>query len=349
MPIDSSLAMQLRGIEMPSPMETASKVMTLRNLLNQGNMQELQMQEAKRKAALEQQGRAELSALGPNPSQESLAGLAAKYSPFKDVLTSQQKSLDRKELAKQRAMDFAQNLQLRQDALDQKREEFMTKTEDQRTRAMFEQWYKTESMKNQQTWKAMEQSFRQQGIDLRRDMMAQGNKSPAGYRWAQDGTLEAIKGGPADKGLIKPEDAAGVVATEGQKLLDIIKNDPRSAASILSGPARGIEAMHGLADETYVGPGMQAQAAKQRLLFAVDQLVKSGKSSNEFLRRLENALGMQGVTSPGNAEAAINEAIALTRSLGGGAAVPSHDRRKPETKVLNGKTYTKINGQWYEQ
>src|SRR3990167_1833715 len=209
MPIDPNIALRIKPFQMPDPMETASKVMTLRNLLNQGNVQQMQLQEAKRKAALEQQGRAEMSALGPNPSQESLAGLAARYSPFKDVLTSQQKSLDRKELAKQRAMDFAQNLQLRQDALDQKREEFMTKTEDQRTRAMFEQWYKTESMKNQQTWKAMEQSFRQQGIDLRRDTLTQAGKPPPGYRWTPAGNQEVIPGGPADKGLIKPEDAAG--------------------------------------------------------------------------------------------------------------------------------------------
>lgn len=41
--------------------------------------------------------RSELTALGPNPTQESLAQIAAKYAAPKDIMQSQQTSLDRKE------------------------------------------------------------------------------------------------------------------------------------------------------------------------------------------------------------------------------------------------------------
>ena len=47
MPLDSSLALQLKPIELPSPVESAAKVYSLRNLINQGQMQELQMEQGK--------------------------------------------------------------------------------------------------------------------------------------------------------------------------------------------------------------------------------------------------------------------------------------------------------------
>lgn len=39
-----------------------------------------------------------------------------------------------------------------------------------------------------------------QNAALRRDIAGQGNRPPAGFRWKPDGTLEAIPGGPGDKG-----------------------------------------------------------------------------------------------------------------------------------------------------
>ena len=56
----------------------------------------LQQIMAKQQAAQqEQQFRAELAALGPNPSQEALTAVAAKYSPAQSILTSQTASRDR--------------------------------------------------------------------------------------------------------------------------------------------------------------------------------------------------------------------------------------------------------------
>lgn len=51
----------------------------------------------------EQQLRAELNNLGPNPTQEALATVAAKYAPAQDVLRTQQASLDRKSAAEAQA------------------------------------------------------------------------------------------------------------------------------------------------------------------------------------------------------------------------------------------------------
>lgn len=64
------------------------------NLQQMGALQGIlqKMQAAKQEQAF----RGALQALGPNPSQESLAQLAAQFSPAKDILTSQTASADRK-------------------------------------------------------------------------------------------------------------------------------------------------------------------------------------------------------------------------------------------------------------
>ena len=45
MPLDTSIYSRIRPIEMPSQLDTAGKFLTLQNLLNQGKMQDLQMQQ----------------------------------------------------------------------------------------------------------------------------------------------------------------------------------------------------------------------------------------------------------------------------------------------------------------
>ena len=45
---------------------------------------------------------------------------------------------------------------------------------------------------------AQQAAYQRESLNLRRDTLAQGNKPPAGYRYTQEGNLEAIKGGPAD-------------------------------------------------------------------------------------------------------------------------------------------------------
>ena len=158
---------------------------------------------------------------------------------------------------------------------------------------------------------------------------------------------EAPPRNAGNAGQISPENASQIVATEGAKLKALIGTNPRSAASLLSPMARGLEAARGIVDTNYSGPALDAQAAKQRLLFAVDQLVKSGKSSNEFLRRLETALGMQGVTAPQNAIDAIDEAIKMTSSMSGGlppATPPPAPKPKSPSEMTNDELLRALSG-----
>ena len=60
-----------------------------------GLMGLIQLQKMMQEQQREQEFRSGLSALGPNPTQEGLAGLAARYSKPADILRTQQSSLDR--------------------------------------------------------------------------------------------------------------------------------------------------------------------------------------------------------------------------------------------------------------
>ena len=91
---------------MPSLSDFVPEIAAYQQAQQQGQQRQLgQLQQvgalqgilAKMQAAQKEQAlRGELSALGPKPSQEALAQLAAKYSPAADILKSQTASADRK-------------------------------------------------------------------------------------------------------------------------------------------------------------------------------------------------------------------------------------------------------------
>lgn len=103
----------------------------------QGQMQELQqvsalsqlaaqMQGREKAAAAEQQERqmrSELAALGPNPSPEMLAGVAAKYAPAQSILTSQTASLDRRSALDAARVNAEAAREQRNAELEQRREQ----------------------------------------------------------------------------------------------------------------------------------------------------------------------------------------------------------------------------------
>lgn len=154
------------------------------------------------------------------------------------------------------------------------------------------------------------------------------------------------RAGGSSGGQVTPEMAAKIVEDEGTKLLALIGTNPASAASLLSPINRGVEAAYGLADPKYKGPALTSQNSKQRLIFAVDQLVKSGRSSNEFLRRLESALGMGTVTTPENAREAIQEAINMTRGMAGmpPASPPPTPKAKSPSEMTNEELLKALSG-----
>lgn len=76
MALDPRIALGIKPLEVPSPLDSAARVMSLRNLLNQGNLQDLQMQEAKRKASDMAQYR---SGITPGMSLSDLAAHSARF------------------------------------------------------------------------------------------------------------------------------------------------------------------------------------------------------------------------------------------------------------------------------
>ena len=162
---------QIRGEGMDE-LKQVSGVMTLQGLLQK-------QQEAQRTAQRDQQYRSDVAALGPNPTQEQLAVVGSKYAGPEKLLDIHQKSLDRKATSDDRAsiandnraqmaMQFAQNLDLRQQDLDRRRDEFAQRTTDANAKQAFEQWYKTESLKNQQTQQQLNAQLRGLGFEIQR-------------------------------------------------------------------------------------------------------------------------------------------------------------------------------------
>lgn len=74
------------------PMQELQQVGALQGILAKVQAGQQQQQAMQKEAQM----RADLAALGPNPSQDALAQVAAKYAPARDILTSQTASADRK-------------------------------------------------------------------------------------------------------------------------------------------------------------------------------------------------------------------------------------------------------------
>lgn len=135
-----------------------------------GLQKALQEQEqAKQATARRESYRQELTGLGPNPTQEQLAGVAAKYvdDPSK-LMEVQQKSLDRQEAAANRAFQFAQTVDLRQQALDQQKAAFDQRTQDAQARAEFDKWYKGQSLVLRQQNDAANGELKRLGFEIQR-------------------------------------------------------------------------------------------------------------------------------------------------------------------------------------
>jgi hypothetical protein len=141
MALDPSIALQVRPVQLPNPLENAAKaaqVAGLRNALEEHERQKV--------------ARAELASLGQQPTQEQLATWAARHGTPDAVMRVQQSSLDRQAASadrkaaadaarEQSALQFAQNLDLRQQDLDRRKDEFLQRTTYAQSRQAFEQWY----------------------------------------------------------------------------------------------------------------------------------------------------------------------------------------------------------------
>ena len=109
-----------------------------------------------------------LGSLGPDATEEQTLKAIIPFASPDKILAVKEGAAARKAATQQRAMEFIQTTQLRQDDLDRKREEFMQKSTDNNAKMAFEQWYKTESMRNQANQNAILNSLKQQGIELQK-------------------------------------------------------------------------------------------------------------------------------------------------------------------------------------
>lgn len=140
-----------------------------------GQLQQAQLimglQDAAQKNARQQAYQQEVDALGANPSLDALAGVVSKYNPEKG-LDLRERARDRQEAREQRAVQFAEQVELRRQALDQQREAFLQRTQDAQARQAFEQSYKQQQLVLQQQTAAFNREMKQLGMEITR----QGNE-----------------------------------------------------------------------------------------------------------------------------------------------------------------------------
>lgn len=156
----------------------------------------MQAQEKDRQAqARREQYRAEIAALGPNATQEQLAGIAAKFTddPGK-LLDVQQRSLDRQDATAARSEAAG----ARSDA---SKEALAARVEAQKANATMLHEFRMSRLQTDAD-RAAETARHNRVLEgltaSLRATQAQGGKPPSGYRTTADGNLEAIPGGPAD-------------------------------------------------------------------------------------------------------------------------------------------------------
>lgn len=111
----------------------------------------------------------------------------------------------------------------------------------------------------------------------------------------------------------KPEQKANNAQTVYgiiNEMASLIKNNPRSTATMLKPLAKGVEGVKAIFDpETEQGPAMAIDRLRETLISQADQMVMDGKMSNQDRQRLEEATGIKTLTSPTNALNALNVII----------------------------------------
>lgn len=187
------------------------------------------------------------------------------------------------------------------------------------------------------------------------------DRVPSGYRANPDGSLAFIPGGPADPAN-KPASAAaqdkqeqkGAMADYAETLISRLETslstDPRSTTGMFSPLIRGAEAVtNAVAPGTIGSQATIASQSKEQLLSVLGQIRGggAGRLSNQDMRRVDTAIGQLSSGTPEGMAQGLKDARELIGAMRGNGA--QQDRRKPESKVLNGKTYEKINGKWYEK
>lgn len=251
----------------------------------------------------EQAFRGALAALGPEATQEQLAQVSAQFGTPKDVLQTQQSSLDRKA---QREV-AVKNAELAYDAKIQQAE-MMLDGRIQTAKMMGANAQALEGLKQngREQIEAMRASSREQIAAMRVAAGGGGSKepksvfdpnSPTSFKWDAPGRTE-LHGSPAPApaGFTRTNDANAemrskmdLALTQIDRLEQSAKNNPRSTVGYAAPLVRGFE---GIANVVKPGSvGSQANIADQEMQSLITNLTSLSKLSNKDTARIEAALG----------------------------------------------------------
>lgn len=234
------------------------------------------MEAAKKAKAFE----TEVAALGENPDQGTLAQLAAKYATPHDVITTQQRSLDRQATTEATRASREATLAQAAQTATQTHEFRMSqaKTAEERT---------AETARHHTAMEGLQREIAQLRVDAGR------TKPPAGYRMKSDGNLEAIPGGPADTKLLGAfnADTANIESSTSG-----LNRMATSANELLNHP--GLPSITGMRGAIPNIPGTQAADAQAKLEnlksqvgFSVLQAMRDASKTGGALGNVSDAEG----------------------------------------------------------
>ena len=103
MPLNTDIAMGFRMPQIEGPLDQYSKVMTLKNMIEQNKQRQMQAQQAQLKAAQQAQYQQALQAAGDDPEKQ--IAVARRYGDPKDVMNFAAAHLDRQATREQTAFD----------------------------------------------------------------------------------------------------------------------------------------------------------------------------------------------------------------------------------------------------
>ena len=110
--------------------------------------------------------------LAQAPDDAARQAIALKYASPDKALDIQSRTADRREAAEARATQFAETLNLRQQALEDRKAAADQRITDSREKAQFDQWYKQQQLTLQKSQQAINRSLAEVGIELKK----QGNE-----------------------------------------------------------------------------------------------------------------------------------------------------------------------------
>jgi hypothetical protein len=253
----------------------------------------LTLQGALAQQAREQSFRREMAQT--DGSADAAMSVASRYANPHDLLTLYVQDRQRRDLAADRMLQFAQTMQARQDALDERKRQFDQNVQDRAARDRFEQDYRNASLENQRQAATLQAQLRTMGLELTRQGQAL-QLQRFDQQKAQRNQQQVQQLGTALERAGLPETDATIRAVE-----DSLNKRP-DLAEYLSGPKS-------LLPDVAVPEDIRAGRQAFQKLFNIEIKSRSGSAvtSNE-LERLKSEFGSGAFKTPDQLRGAVNQA-----------------------------------------